>query len=165
MPREQFAPHFAAARAAGLHSVPHAGESTGPETIWDALTHLGAERIGHGIAAVRDPELHGVPRRARHPARGLPDVERLHPLGAQPRRAPAAARSSPPACPVTINSDDPPMFSTTLVDEYLVAADLLGLDEAGLAELARSAVHASFLDDRGKAALLAEIDDYVAPRH
>ena len=53
VPREQFAPHFAAARAAGLHSVPHAGESTGPETMWDALTHLGAERIGHGIAAAR----------------------------------------------------------------------------------------------------------------
>src|SRR5581483_10457774 len=46
VPREQFAPHFAVAVAEGLHSVPHAGESTGPETIWDALTHLQAERIG-----------------------------------------------------------------------------------------------------------------------
>src|SRR3954464_13343920 len=57
VPREQFAPQFAAARAAGLHSVPHAGESTGPETIWDSITPLGAERIGHGIAAARDPRL------------------------------------------------------------------------------------------------------------
>ena len=62
--------------------------------------------------------------------------------------------------PVTINSDDPPMFSTTLNHEYEVAADLLDLDEAGVAELARAAVRASFLDDAGKRALLAEIDDY-----
>ncbi|MGH8939643.1 MAG: adenosine deaminase, partial [Actinomycetes bacterium] len=46
VPRPQFAPHFAQAQAAGLHSVPHAGESTGPETIWDSLRHLGAQRPG-----------------------------------------------------------------------------------------------------------------------
>src|SRR6195952_2167985 len=57
VPRPQFAPHFAAARAAGLHSVPHAGETTGPGTIWDALRELGAERIGHGVSAVTDPSL------------------------------------------------------------------------------------------------------------
>ena len=56
-PRSMFAEQFARARAAGLHSVPHAGETTGPETIWDALTTLHAERIEHGIAAVRDQRL------------------------------------------------------------------------------------------------------------
>jgi adenosine deaminase len=63
--------------------------------------------------------------------------------------------------PVSINSDDPPMFSTTLNHEYAVAADLLGLDEAGLAGLARAAVDASFLDDAGKAAINGEIDAYL----
>ena len=53
----QFQPHFDAARAAGLHSVPHAGETTGPETVWDALRLLGAERIGHGTSSAQDPEL------------------------------------------------------------------------------------------------------------
>src|SRR4029079_9537474 len=67
VPRAQFAPHFAAARAAGLHSVPHSGESTGPQSVWDALTLLGAERIGHGTSSVQDPALlahlaeHGIP--------------------------------------------------------------------------------------------------------
>src|SRR6201991_2825765 len=57
VPRPQFKPYFDRARAAGLHSVPHAGETTGPQTIWDALTDLGAERIGHGTSAVQDPRL------------------------------------------------------------------------------------------------------------
>ena len=55
VPKSWFAPHFAAARAAGLHSVPHAGESAGPQSVVDALDLLGAERIGHGIAAAQDP--------------------------------------------------------------------------------------------------------------
>jgi aminodeoxyfutalosine deaminase len=57
VPRPQFKPYFDRARAAGLHSVPHAGETTGPETIWDALNSLGAERIGHGTSAPQDPKL------------------------------------------------------------------------------------------------------------
>lgn len=57
VPRPQFKPWFDQARAAGLRSVPHAGETTGPETIWDALRELGAERIGHGISAAQDPAL------------------------------------------------------------------------------------------------------------
>jgi aminodeoxyfutalosine deaminase len=57
VPRPQFEPHFSAARAAGLRSVPHAGETTGPETVWHALELLGAERIGHGTSSAQDPEL------------------------------------------------------------------------------------------------------------
>jgi adenosine deaminase len=62
---------------------------------------------------------------------------------------------------VTINSDDPPMFGTTLNREYEIAAELLALDQRGVADLARAAVRASFLGDAGKAALLAEIDAYL----
>ena len=57
VPRPQFQPHFDAARAAGLRSLPHAGETTGPETVWDAIRLLGAERIGHGTTSAQDPEL------------------------------------------------------------------------------------------------------------
>ena len=62
---------------------------------------------------------------------------------------------------VTVNSDDPPMFGTTLNREYEIAADLLGLDEAGVAELARTAVRASFADEPTKAKVLAEIDAHA----
>ncbi len=160
VPREQFAPHFDAAIAAGLHSVPHAGESTGPESIWDALTHLRAERIGHGIAAARDPRL-----MAHLAEAGIP-LEVCPTSNVCTRSVPSLAEHPLPqlvaaGVPVTINSDDPPMFSTTLNHEYEVAAELLALDEHGVAELARAGVRASFLDDAGKSALLAEIDAYV----
>lgn len=160
VPRGQFAPYFAAARAEGLHSVPHAGESTGPATIWDALRHLGAERIGHGIAAASDPELLAYLREHDIPLEVCPTsnvcTRSVASLADHPLPALAAA-----GVPVTINSDDPPMFSTTLNREYAVAAELLGLDQAGVAELARQSVRYSFLDPAGKAAILAEIDDYA----
>jgi adenosine deaminase len=160
VPREQFAPHFRAAIAEGLHSVPHAGESTGPDTVWDALTHLGAERIGHGIAAVKDSRLLEYLRDNAIPLEVCPTSN------VRTRSVPSLAEHPLPALVaagvlVTINSDDPPMFATTLNDEYAIAADLLGLDAPGVAELARAGVRASFLDDAGKAVLLAEIDAYA----
>jgi adenosine deaminase/aminodeoxyfutalosine deaminase len=159
VPRELFAEHFRAARAAGLHSVPHAGESTGPESVWAALDVLGAVRIGHGISAVHDPALL---TRLRDEA----IVLEVCPTSNVCTRSVASLAEHPlPALvaagvPVTINSDDPPMFSTTLNNEYAVAAELLGLDESGVTELARAAVRASFLTESGKAELLGEIDRY-----
>ena len=159
VPRSTFSEHFAAARAAGLRSVPHAGESTGPESIWEALDSLGAERIGHGIAAAQDEALMARLREQHIPLEVCPTSNVCT------RAVPSLAEHPLPALvaagvPVTINSDDPPMFSTTLNGEYEVAAGLLGLDEGGVAELARAAVRASFLDDAGKTALLTEIDEY-----
>jgi len=161
VPRPQFKPYFDKARAAGLRSVPHAGETTGPETIWSALRDLGAERIGHGISAAGDPELMAYLADNQVPlevcptsnvrTRAVPSLDE-HPL-------PALVAAG---VPVTINSDDPPMFGTTLEEEYAVAARLLGLDQAGVAELARAAVRASFLPAGGRSALLAEIDGYAA---
>jgi aminodeoxyfutalosine deaminase len=160
-PREQFAPYFAQARAAGLRSVPHAGETTGPQTIWAALLELGAERIGHGTTATQDRELldylmwtgvslevcptsniatRAVPTLAEHP------IRQMHEAGVT----------------FTVNSDDPPMFGTTLNKEYRVAAELLGLDEAGLAGLARTAIKESFAGDDLKRGLIGEVDAYLA---
>ncbi|MGI9084631.1 MAG: adenosine deaminase [Aeromicrobium sp.] len=159
VPRPQFAPHFAQAHAVGLHSVPHAGESTGPETIWDSLRHLGAERIGHGIAAAEDPQL------MEYLAATGVVLEVCPTSNVCTRSVPSLAEHPLPALveagvPVTINSDDPPMFATTLNQEYEVARDLLGLDDAGVADLARAAVRASFAEESVKAAILDEIDAY-----
>ncbi len=160
-PRAQFAPHFAAARAAGLHSVPHAGETTGPQTIWDALTHLGAERIGHGCSAVRDAALLEHLAVAGVPVEVCPTSNLA--TGAVASLAEHPVRAMRDAgVPITVNSDDPPMFSTTLNREYLIAAELLGLDETGLADLALAAVDASFAPDDVARRLRAEIEAYRA---
>jgi adenosine deaminase len=163
VPRSWFTDHFARARAAGLRSVPHAGESTGPETVWDSIRLLGAERIGHGINAIHDPAL--VDHLAEHQ---IP-LEICPTSNVCTRSVPSLAEHPLPALvaagvPVSINSDDPPMFSTSLNREYAVAAGLLGLDETGVAELARQAVRQSFADQARATAILAEIDAYAA-RH
>ncbi|MCZ7424473.1 adenosine deaminase [Micromonospora sp. WMMA1949] len=160
VPRPQFKPWFDQARAAGLRSVPHAGETTGPETIWDALRELGAERIGHGISAAQDPALLTYLAERRIPleisptsnvrTRAVPSLD-AHPL---PRLVEAGV-------PVSINSDDPPMFGTTLNDEYAVAARLLRLGPDGVAALARDAVAAAFLAPAEQARITAEIDAYL----
>ena len=160
VPRAQFQPHFDAARAAGLRSVPHAGETTGPETVWDALRLLGAERIGHGTTAVEDPTL-----LAHLAETGIP-LE-VCPSSNVATRAVAAIADHPitafvdAGVTVTVNSDDPPMFGTSLNREYEIAVDLLDLDEAGVADLARTAVRASFAEESVKTRLLAEIDAYA----
>jgi aminodeoxyfutalosine deaminase len=163
VPRPQFQPYFERALALGLHSVPHAGESTGPQTVWDALRHLKAERIGHGISSVEDPRLldylgeHGIPLEVSptsNIATGVvADIEE-HPI----------KRMVEAGLLVTINSDDPPMFGTDLNTEYAVAARLLGRDERGIAELAKNAVTASFLGGEEMRRLSGEIDAYLTDR-
>ncbi|MFI7599646.1 adenosine deaminase [Actinoplanes sp. NPDC049681] len=163
VPRPQFKPYFDKARAAGLHSVPHAGETTGPETIWDALRDLGAERIGHGISAAQDPQLMAYLAEEEIPLEVCPTSNVRTRAVASIEEHPLATLVAA-GVPVTINSDDPPMFGTTLEEEYAEAAHLLGLDRTGVADLARAAVSASFLPAAGKERLIAEIDDYAAGR-
>ena len=159
VPRPQFKPHFDAARAAGLHSVPHAGETTGPQTIWDAVKLLGAERIGHGTSAAGDPELLAHLARKAIPLEICPTsnvaTRAVESLDLHPLRAFVEA-----GVPITVNSDDPPMFGTTLNEEYAVAAELLDLDESGLAGLVRAAVAASYAPEQVKSTLLAEVTAY-----
>jgi len=144
VPRPQFAEVFARARALGLASVPHAGETTGPQTVRDAIEHLGADRIGHGIALEVCPtsnvRTRAVPSLEVHPWRTLVDA----------------------GVTVTLNSDDPGMFDTSLVGEYVVAHDTFGVPPSGLADLARTALDVSYATTAVKQRVRAEIDAYVA---
>ena len=160
-PRSMFRDQFDRARAAGLRSVPHAGETTGPECVWDALISLGAERIEHGIAAIGDQRLleHLVEHTialdlcltSNVALRVVPDLDH-HPI----RDLVAAGVT------VTINTDDPPMVGTDLNTEYAIAARLLDLDERGVTELAMTAADAAFASSETKTALRAEISSYAA---
>jgi aminodeoxyfutalosine deaminase len=148
---------FGAAAAAGLRCVPHAGEMTGPETVWEAVRHLHAERIGHGINSMRDPRLVAYLSERQLALEVCPTSNvctgQIAALGDHP-----LPRMLEAGLNVTLNSDDPPMFGTTLSNEYMVAAEVLGLTRAQLAALAANAVRASFLEDPAKDKLLAEID-------
>jgi aminodeoxyfutalosine deaminase len=141
--RADYRDEFAAARAAGLHSVPHAGESLGPDEVWAAVDVLGAERIGHGIAAAADPRLLDRLREDRITLEVCPSSNVatgvVPSLAAHPLPGLLAA-----GVPVVLGSDDPPMFGTTLVDEYRRARDHLGLTAGQLRALARASIDASF---------------------
>jgi aminodeoxyfutalosine deaminase len=153
---------FRAATASGLHSVPHAGEMTGPETIWEALDNLGAERIGHGTSCVADQRLMARLRETQIPLEVCPTSNVC--TGQVPALAehPIAAMLDA-GLYVTLNSDDPPMFGTSLTEEYRRAAAAFGFGQAELAQLSRNAVNASFLPHSGKQRILAEIDDAWHP--
>ncbi|MFD2470088.1 adenosine deaminase [Amycolatopsis silviterrae] len=161
--RAQFEPFFTAARETGLHSVPHAGETSGPATIWSAVHDLGAERIGHGTSCAADPALLAYLAEHRIPLEVCPTsnvrTRQVSSIAAHPVR-----RMLDHGVVVTLNTDDPPMFGATLEGEYRAVATTLGLREAEVAELARNAVRASFLDAPAKSAMLAGIDA-VSPGH
>ncbi len=160
-PLGQYAGVFGRARAAGLASLPHAGEHGGPERVREALDLLGAERIGHGIDVMKDPALVERLVVAQIPVDVSPTsnictraVDRIeaHPL-------PAMIEAG---LLVTLNSDDPTMFGSDLSGEYSIAHDMVGPE--GLVRLARNGVEASYLGAARRRELLAEIDS-VAARH
>ncbi|NUU24272.1 MAG: adenosine deaminase [Streptomycetaceae bacterium] len=158
--RDPFEAVFARARAAGLRSLPHAGEVEGADRVWSAIRALKADRIGHGIRSMDDPELVAYLRDTQLPL----DVSPTSNL-----RTAAVSRAEEHPLPrmlaeglmVTLNSDDPPMFGTTLLGEYRFARDI-GLDRGTLVHLAANGVRASFLEAAEKAELLAEMDAFVA---
>jgi adenosine deaminase len=158
---ELFARVFSEAVDAGLHSVPHAGEMAGPASIRGAIRALHAERIGHGIRILEDPDL-VVEARHRGIALEVCPTSNVatgavyslaeHPL---PRLLAAGLT-------VTLNSDDPAMFSSPLAGEYEIARHQFGMDDPALAAIALAGVRASFLDDDSKHKLEADIDAWLA---
>jgi len=155
-PPRDFAAAFGRARDAGFHVVAHAGEATGPETIREAIDVLGAERIGHGLAAAGVPALlaylaeYGIPLEIS-PTSNL-RTRVVSAMADHPLRTFVQAE-----VPVSINSDDPPMFGTDLVSEYALAANTLDLDQEGVARLVLSAIDQSFADSETKARLRGEL--------
>lgn len=156
-PRADYIEAFRTARAAGLHSVPHAGETVGATEVWSALGALGAERIGHGLSAAQDHTLlaHLVQQRVTlevsptsNLCTGAVASLKAHPL---PEFLAAGV-------PVAICTDDPGMFGTDLNTEYLLCHTEFGLDTAQLAQLARNSAHAAYCSPETRAALLAEIN-------
>lgn len=159
-PPEPFAPWFQRALDAGLHSAPHAGETAGPESVWGAIRALGAERIGHGVRSIEDAELvaylanHRIPlevnptsnlRLGVYPSLGEHPLRRLYDAGVF----------------ITVNSDDPPLFNTTLNDEVQLLHSHMHFTLPQIEDILLNAIRASFLAEERKreleAAALAEM--------
>jgi aminodeoxyfutalosine deaminase len=143
VPRALFKNVFERARAEGLHSVPHAGESAGPESVWSALRDLHAERIGHGVQSTHDPSLlehlaaSGTVLEVcltSNVSTGVVARVDAHPL---PRLLDAGVR-------VTLGTDDPGLFDTDLNREYALAYEALGVSRARLQAMAETSVAAAF---------------------
>lgn len=145
-PAGPFAVHFRRARELGLPANPHAGEGGGPESIRAALDLLGAARIGHGVRAVEDPPLLAE-LAARKVTLEVCPTSNLR-LGLYPSYADhPLARLVAAGCAVTINSDDPALFRTTLSEEYLHAVADCGLTLSELQETVVNAVAGSHLPE------------------
>jgi adenosine deaminase len=149
----RFAEAFRRAGAAGLHRTVHAGESSGPEGVRDAIELLGADRIDHGVRAIEDPELVALL------------VDRRIPLGVCPTSnlklgVYAAIEAHPidrlrrAGVVVSLNTDDPVLLGASLEGEYALCGQAFGWSEDDLRALARNSIDASFANADVKAKLL-----------
>ena len=151
-PPELFWEAFDRAHAAGLPSLPHAGETVGPQSIWGALNKLHAVRIGHGVRCLEDPSLVTFLREKQIPLDISPTSNVC--LGVAPKLAEhPLPQLIEEGLLVTINSDDPPLFGTTLTDEYLRIIDAFSLDISHIMQLVINGIHASLLSSDNQHAL------------
>ncbi len=152
-----FAKAFRMAAEAGLGITAHAGEFGGPDSVIAALEFLRVKRIGHGVRAIEDPNL--VKRLAdervvlevcpgSNMALGVYSVLRFHPVNLLRR---AGVR-------LTLNSDDPPFFNTTLGKEYASVARTFGWSQEDQLDITRTAIEAAFCDDGTRQRLLVRLE-------
>jgi adenosine deaminase len=159
-PPEPFSHAFVRAKNAGLKSVPHAGETMGPESVRGAVRDLQADRIGHGVRAIEDESLLAELRARQIPLEVNPTSNIC--LGIYPDMASHPfPKLDAMGLLVTVNSDDPHLFSTSLPQEYLVLAEQFGYDKAGLARIARNAFAAAGCETAVKNELLMEFDKWA----
>jgi aminodeoxyfutalosine deaminase len=159
-PPEPFAHAFVKAKEHGLLSVPHAGETEGPAWVWGSVKDLKADRIGHGVRAWDDPKLVEYLKENQITLEINPTSNICLHVYEEYREHPFRKLDESGVI-VTVNSDDPPLFNTTLTQEYQVLAQDFGYNYKGLARIARNAfVHAG-VENGLKESLLNEFDDWV----
>ena len=152
---ELFRDVYARAASEALRLTVHAGETMGPESVWSALRELKADRIGHGLRAVEDPELVAFLAEKQIPVEVCISSNVLTgccpSIGQHPLRTLFDA-----GVLVTLNTDDPDMFRTSLVGEYQIAHEVFGFSDSELEKLAENSFRASFLPEARKREISAK---------
>lgn len=149
-----FTEQFKKAREAGLHITIHAGEAAGPANIWQAIDHLGAERIGHGLSAITDPALMDT-LRDKHIGIESNLTSNLHTSLIPDYAAHPLKKFLEHGLLATINTDDPGISAVYLRHEYEVAAPAAGLTPQQIRQAQKNALEIAFLTPQEKSALLA----------
>ena len=154
-PSEPYAEHFAEAARQGLHCTAHAGEHAGPASVYSVLDACRAERVGHGVRAVEDESLIARLRDSRVPLELCPTSNLCLGLVSELSRHPFD-RLYRAGLQLSVNTDDPALFNTSLVDEYSKLAETFGYSADELARLALGAVEHTFLPEAEKRRLADE---------
>ena len=153
---EPFRELYAEAKAAGLHLTNHAGETTGPAAIWEALS-VGSERLGHALSAIQDPALVEELRTRQIPLELNPTsnvrTSVCSSFATHPLRQYFEA-----GLLVTLNSDDPAFFGSDLANEFHLAHTEQTFNESELRCLASNSIRASFLSEAEKRKWLTQIE-------
>ena len=161
-PAEAFTQAFRIARAAGLRSLPHAGELVGAESVRAAVELLAATRVGHGVRAVEDADTLALLADRGVAAEVCPTSNVA--LGVYAEQADVPLRRLHAAgVPIALAADDPLLFGARLAAQYRVAREHHGFDDAGLAHLARDSIRASLAPADRKKAMLTGVEAWLAP--
>ena len=153
----RFADAFRRAGAAGLRRTVHAGESSGPEGVWDAVQLLGADRIDHGVRAIEDPALVALLAERKIPLGICPTSNLV--LGVYPSmQAHPIERLRAAGVRVSVNTDDPALLGASLVGEYQVCREAFGWSDDVTRAVARTSIEASFANADTKAKLLGALE-------
>jgi aminodeoxyfutalosine deaminase len=163
LPTAAFGAAMQEARRLGLHTVIHAGEFDGPRSVWEAIDELGVERVGHGIRAIEDDHLvktlarRGIPLECcptSNVRTGVVESWDDHPI----------ARLHAAGVRVTVNSDDPALFDTSLSEEWRLLESRLGLSRRDVVQIGLQTIEAAFLEPEARQRLIDEFRD-AAEQH
>jgi adenosine deaminase len=157
-PAKEYEPVFKLAKKEGFRVVAHAGEDVGPESIWDSINCLGAERIGHGVTAYQDKKLIDYFIKSKLPieicitsntfTKKVVKMARYHPV----------RKYYDDGIMVCINTDDPVFFKTTMLDELWICVKSLKFTMDEIKQLIKNSYISSFMSDADKKKALAAVD-------
>ncbi len=153
-PGELFVEHFKRVRDAGLSVTVHAGEAAGPESMWQAITELGAKRIGHGVNGIKDPKLMEYLAKHNIGIESCP-TSNLHTSTVSSYLTHPLRQFMHQGIMIGLNTDDPGVSAIDIEHEYRVVAKEMGLDAREMARLQTNGVEMAFLSDSERKALYA----------